>query len=382
MPKRIFAFIICTAVLILNCLPAYAAGFSTEEMEAESALLMELSSGQVIFEKDMHKKVAPASITKLMTMLLVMEELSSGRMAVSDMLTCSEYASHMGGSEIWLEEGEQMSVDDLLKAVFVASANDAAVVFAEQIAGTEDEFVRRMNLRAQEMGLEHTNFVNCTGFDEDGHYTCAFDIAQLARKLMEYPLVKEYTTIWMDTLRSGKTELTNTNRLVRFYQGITGLKTGHTDNAGSCLCATAQRGNLNLISVVMKCPSADIRNKISRQLLDYGFANYEFAAPPPADEQLTPLKVLHGTEPFAQLYCDPPPGILLPKGSSTRMEQFVILDESAAAPLERDSIVGRVEVFAGDEKLLEYPVRVKQTIPEMTFSRALMHISKQLLNLK
>lgn len=383
MIKKFFAFLLCTVLLWGTAVPVYASDKSTrlEDIPAESALLMEETTGEILFEKNAHAPMAPASITKIMTMLLVMEEIDKGNLSLNDKLTCSDYASHMGGSEIWLEVGEQMTVDDLLKAVFVGSANDASVVFAEHLAGSEDEFVKRMNAKADQLGLEHTQFVNCTGFDEEGHYACAYDIAQMARALMEYPMVQNYTTIWMDTLRGGKTELTNTNRLVRFYQGITGLKTGHTDNAGSCLCATAQRGSLKLISVVLKCPSSSVRNQWSQRLLDYGFANFEFCSPHPVDDQLTPIRVRKGTLDSAEIFAEYPDGVLMPKGSSTLMEQTVILAEDLTAPVERGQTVGRVEVFVGEQKVLEYPVKAKEAIPEMTFLKAMGRMMKSLVSL-
>lgn len=382
MMKKTFALLLCGALLWGTALPVYADDSSRlEDIPAESALLMEETTGEILFEKNAHAPVAPASITKIMTMLLVMEELEKGSLSLNDKLTCSEYASHMGGSEIWLEAGEQMTVDDLLKAVFVGSANDASVVFAEHLAGSEDEFVKRMNAKAAELGLEHTQFINCTGFDEEGHYTCAYDIAQMARALMEYPLVQNYTTIWMDTLRGGETELTNTNRLVRFYQGITGLKTGHTDNAGSCLCATAQRGDLQLISVVMKCQSADVRNQWSQRLLDYGFANYEFCSPQPVDDQLTPIPVRKGVQEKVEIFAEYPEGVLMPKGSSSILEQYVTLAEDLTAPVENGQIVGKVEVFAGDKPMMEYPVKAKEEVCRITFPRALGRMAKSLVSL-
>ena len=243
---------------------------------ARSALLMEQQTGKVLFSQNETQRVAPASLTKLMDLLLIFQQLQSGKLTMEQELTCSAYAKTMGGSEIWLKEGERMTVEELLKALVVASANDAAVVFAEAIAASEEEFVRLMNEKAQQLGLQNTHFVNCTGFDEEGHYTCAQDVAVLARELMTGygEQLTRFSTIWMDSLRGGETQLVNTNRLIRFYDGATGLKTGTTDAAGHCLCATATRDGLSLISVIMGCKSSDARFEESRQLLDYGFATY------------------------------------------------------------------------------------------------------------
>ena len=243
---------------------------------ARSALLMEQQTGKVLFSQNETQRMAPASLTKLMDLLLIFQQLQSGKLTMEQELTCSAYAKTMGGSEIWLKEGERMTVEELLKALVVASANDAAVVFAEAIASSEEEFVRLMNEKAQQLGLQNTHFVNCTGFDEEGHYTCAQDVAVLAMELMTGygEQLTRFSTIWMDSLRSGETQLVNTNRLIRFYDGATGLKTGTTDAAGHCLCATATRDGLSLISVIMGCKSSDARFEESRQLLDYGFAGF------------------------------------------------------------------------------------------------------------
>ncbi|MEG2039017.1 MAG: D-alanyl-D-alanine carboxypeptidase family protein [Oscillospiraceae bacterium] len=378
MIKKLIATLLAGLMPLCLALPSLAVE-QLSDIPATSAVLIEQTTGEVLFEKNSHQHVAPASITKIMTMLLVMEEMEKGNLSIDDKLTCSEYASHMGGSEIWLELGEQMSVEDLLKAVFIASANDAAVVFAEHIAGSEDEFVNRMNKRAKEMCLEDTNFVNCTGFDEQGHYTSAYDVAKMAGALMQYPLVTKYATIWIDTLRGGKTELTNTNRLVRFYNGITGLKTGHTDEAGSCLCATATRNNLKLISVVMKCQSISLRNIWSARLLDYGFANFEFTAVPSVDPQLLPIKVSNGIEPIAEIYAEYPNGILLPKGSSSKIEQDVTIVEKLTAPIDINQNVGKVVVSIDGKPLTEYVIKTKYAIPKMTFSKAMLMLFKKVI---
>ena len=362
---------------------AFASQEPLEDIPAQGgAILVEAATGQVLFEKDAHTQAAPASITKIMAMILVMEEIEAGRLSLEEELTCSEYASHMGGSEIWLEVGEKMTVDDLLKAVFVASANDATVVFAEHIAGSENAFVQRMNEKAGQLGMEDTNFVNCTGFDEEGHVTSAYDVAIMARELMKYPLVREYTTIWMDHLRGGETQLVNTNRLIRFYSGATGLKTGTTDDAGMCLCATAERDGLSLISVVLNCGTSDERFQWSQRLLDHGFSTYAFVEPPSVDSRLAPIPVRGGMEPEAEIYCQYPSGILLEKDKAGALTQEVQLSSEIQAPVELDEVVGKVVVAVDGEEQMEYPVKAKYAVEAVTVPKAFARLGEAVLSMR
>jgi len=244
-----------------------------DSIPAKSAILMDQQSGRVLFEQNADEPVAPASITKIMTLLLVIEALEEGKISLEDKVVTSELAASMGGSQIWLEPGEEMTVDELLRAVAIASANDASVALAEHVAGSEPAFIERMNKRAAQLGMQNTRFLNCTGLDEEGHVTTARDVAIVSRELISHPMIIEYSTIWMDELRNGETQLVNTNKLVRFYPGATGLKTGTTSIAGSCLSATATRDGLSLVAVVMGAPNSDSRFAAARGLLDYGFAN-------------------------------------------------------------------------------------------------------------
>ena len=257
-----------------------------DDVSAPYAILVEPTTGTVIFEKNADERVAPASVTKIMSLLLIMEALERGEIQLDDQVACSEHASSMGGSQIWLEVGEVMSVDDLLKAVAVGSANDATVALAEFLAGSEDAFVRMMNERAAELGMTNTNYMNASGLDEDDHYTSARDTTIVAAELIKHPLIINYSTIWMDTLRDGETELVNTNRLVRFYQGITGLKTGTTDHAGCCLTATAERDGLALIASVFGSTTSSERFSAARTLLDFGYANYVILTPKTPSEEI------------------------------------------------------------------------------------------------
>lgn len=346
------------------------------EYTAKGAILMEQSTGQILFAQNCDEQLAPASLTKIMDLILIMEEIQNERLSLDDMLTCSEYAKSMGGSEIWLKVGEQMSVDDLLKALFVASANDAAVVFAEAISSTEEAFVKKMNQKAKDLGLKNTNFVNCTGFDEEGHYTSARDVAIMARELMKYDLVTKYSTIWMDTLRGGETELVNTNRLVRFYKGTTGLKTGTTDKAGHCLCATATRNDLSLISVIMGCQTGDVRFEESKQLLDYGFSEYTLYVPEPIDDQLVPIKVTRGVLGEVSLNCNEQTGTILKIEDIPQIEQKLTLPESVEAPIEEGQEIGKLSILVGEKEVASYPIKAAGKVERLNFWRSFVLLVK------
>ena len=280
MKKRLLALLSVGAIWTQFLVPVQAANTPQSsqaempvEVPAKSAILMEQSTGQVLCEMNADEQMPPASITKVMTLLLVMEAVESGRLSLEDTVTCSPHASSMGGSQIWLEVGEQMTVQDLIKATAVASANDASVALAEKVAGSEDAFVVMMNERAEQLGMTGTHFVNCTGLDAPGHLTTARDIATMSRILIQHPMIREYSSIWMDSLRGGETQLVNTNKLVRFYDGATGLKTGTTDGAGSCLAATATRNGLSLVAVSLGSATSDERFQSARNILEYGCAN-------------------------------------------------------------------------------------------------------------
>ncbi len=379
--KRRFAALLLALLLCLGATPVLAqeepdeeglpAAVSLDELPAKSAILMEQSTGKVLFEKDADVQMAPASVTKVMSLLLVMEALDAGQIHLEDMVTCSEHAASMGGTQIWLEVGEQMSVEDLLKATCVVSANDATVALGEYIAGSEEGFVQRMNQRAQELGMANTHFVNATGLDAEGHLTTARDIAIMSRELMKHEAITQYTTIWMDSLRNGANELVNTNKLIRFYEGATGLKTGTTDSAGSCLSATATRDSLSLVAVVMGCATSKDRFAAARSLLDSGFANYTSVTLPSIDEQLSPVPVSGGVNTAVQPTYTPPGTLVVEKGAAQEIKQTVTLVPSVTAPVEQGQTLGEVVVTLGEEELYAYPIVAAQAVEKMDFFAAL-----------
>ncbi|MBQ8598901.1 MAG: D-alanyl-D-alanine carboxypeptidase [Oscillospiraceae bacterium] len=368
--------------LFLSCLLLTQPVWAAEEVEdvPKGQILIEMTTGTVLFEENADEQLPMASITKLMGLILIGEAMEREDLSKSDMLTCSEYAKSMGGSEIWLKAGEQMSVDDLLKAVMIASANDAMVVFAEQIGSTEDGFVQMMNQKAQELGLSNTHFVNATGFDEEDHYTSARDVAKMAQELQQYPELLEYSTVWMDSLRNGETMLVNTNRLVRFYQGTTGLKTGTTDGAGHCLCATAQRGDLLLCSVVLGCKTSDGRFESSKALLDYGFSNYCMYRPEPVI--LEPLDVIHGTQKQVELTTETPNGLIISREEAQNITVQLPELEALQAPLQEGQQVAEVKLLSGEKEIAVYPVRVKETVEELNFGKCMELLLKECISME
>lgn len=361
-----------------------AAALTEEELEKKlfcsSAILMEQSTGKVLYEMNADTQMPPASITKIMTMLLLMERLDSGEISLTDTVTAQEHACSMGGSQIWLEPGEQMTVDELLRATAIQSANDAAVALAEHIGGSEDGFVIMMNEKAAALGMNNTVFKNASGLDEEGHLTTARDIALMSKALLSYPKIIEYSTVWMDTLRNGETGLTNTNKLIKSYKGITGLKTGTTDGAGSCLSATAERDGMGLIAVVMGCPTSDERFSSARALLDYGFSHWQRVVPDSIADQLLPVPVEDGVDEQVDVEEGERPSIILSKGGSA-IESKLTLSESLPAPVEAGTEAGIVELYLDGEKVGSYPIVAKEAVEEMTFSKALSLLFESLIQL-
>lgn len=341
-----------------------------QTLPAKSAILLDQQTGKTLYEMNADEQIPPASVTKIMTLLLVMEALDKGKIKIDDMVATSEYANSMGGSQIWLKVGEEMTVDNLLKAVAIASANDASAALGEHVAGSNDAFVSMMNQRAQELGMKNTHFVNATGLDDPGHLTTARDIAIMSRELLKYPKVTEYTTVWMDSLRGGATELVNTNKLVRFYKGATGLKTGTTSGAGSCLSASATRDGLSLVSVVMGCPTSNDRFASARGLLDFGFANYESVTPPPLDDTLTPVKVLRGVSGSVTPKSKESKVFVVEKGKKEQLKQEVTLIPDIEAPVDAGQILGKVEVLLDGELMGAYDLVASEDVARMTFSKA------------
>lgn len=366
-----FLSLALAALLLAPCvsaadLPASAAP-SGPETAAASAVLMEKESGAVLYEKDARQKLEPASVTKIMTLLLIMEALDSGRIARDDMVTVSAYAAGMGGSQVYLKEGEQMSVSELLKCITVVSGNDAAVAMAEYLSGSEAAFVAEMNLRARELGMADTNFVNCTGLPAQGHLTSAHDIALMSRELiLNHPSIREYTTIWMDSIRNGAFGLTNTNRLIRFYQGATGLKTGSTDSALYCMSATAERDGMELIAVVMKAPTTAQRFDDAKALLDYGFANYALVSAE-MPEPLQPVPVTLGQKAAVQPELQQAAPILIEKGLQAAVTRTVTLAERVEAPVAAGQQLGTLTISANGETLAEIPIIAPEAVERLTW---------------
>lgn len=359
--------------------PVRAAALSDDEVKAPSAVLMEAQTGKILYEKNAHESRACASITKVMTLLLVMEALDSGKIGLQDTVTASEHASSMGGSDIWLEPGESMTVDDMLKATVIMSANDCAVALAEYVAGSEDEFVRQMNERGAQLGMKDTVFKNCNGLDEDGHVTTAYDIALMSRELIKHKKIFDYTTQWIDHVRDGKTQLVNTNKLIKSYQGITGLKTGTTGKAGSCISATAERGGVSLIAVVLGSSSTDDRFSAAAKLLDFGFANWSVAKPNIPNEAYTPVPVANGMENAVEPEIDAGESVLVPKGKDSELQYKITVKPDVAAPVEKGQSLGKVTCSLGGEVLQEYEIKAKNAVRQISFGEVFRLLLRHLV---
>lgn len=350
------------------------------QVNAKSAILMDIATGTVMFEQNSDEALPIASVTKVMTLLLVMEAIDDGRLALSETVTVSAHAASMGGSQIWLEENEQMSVEDLLKAAVIVSANDACAALAEHLCGTQEAFVERMNTRASELGATATRFVDCSGLDDTG-VSSARDIALMSAELMRnHPRICDYTTVWMDSLRGGASELVNTNRLVRFYNGATGLKTGTTSAAGCCLSATAQRDGLSLCAVVLGAPSSNDRFNGARQLLDYGFASYCFYAPSAEELACEPVRVLHGTAQQVAVTASQAVGFPLEKTARQSVETVRELAADVEAPVEKGQVLGTVIVKSGETELCRIPLIAAEAVERMTFGTAFARFFGAMLN--
>ena len=360
--KRVL-LILLAASMLLPCAHAAPAG---PQVNAASAVLMEKETGTVLYEHNSHEKLEPASVTKVMTMLLIMEALNSGRITKEELVTTSAYAASMGGSQVFLEEGEQMSVHELLKCIAVSSANDAAVAMAEHLSGSEAAFVEKMNARAAELGMTDTHFSNCTGLPVAEHYTSAYDMALMSRQLiLHHPDIQTYTTIWMDSIRGGTFGLSNTNRLIRFYNGATGLKTGFTDAALYCLSATAERNEMELIATVMKSPTSDDRFQAAKTLLDHGFANYSLTTVHP-DQALPPVDVLLGTAEQVQPRLARDCRLLLPRDSAGQVTTELSVASDVEAPVEAGQQLGHMTVRVNGEVRDTVPIVAAEAVPRLS----------------
>ena len=371
--------ILLALAMLLGVLPARAWAADLA-VAGKSALLMDAATGTVLYEKNAHEKLAPASVTKVMTLLLIMEAIDAGKIGWEDPVTASETAAAKGGSQIYLKAGETMSVTDMVKSIAVSSANDCACAMAEHIAGSETAFVSMMNKRAQELGMNDTNFVNCTGLDDDpeakAHVTSAYDIAIMSRQLLkEHPDIKKFTTIWMDTVRNGTFGLSNTNKLVRFYQGCTGLKTGFTAAAGYCLSASAKRDGLELIAVVMGAESSQDRFQACKQMLDYGFAN--FALVEPEITQTNHVAVKLGTAETVLAVPAQLPQLLIDKAQRGDVTTRIQLETEVTAPVSQGQRLGTLTIHAGDQVLAQVPMVAAEAVPRRTWWQIFVGLLKR-----
>ena len=377
--KRI-VLVMTVLALLIGMLPL---GVQAVDLDTagKSAALMDVATGTVIYENNAHEPLAPASVTKVMTLLLVMEAIDSGKIGWDDTVTTSEAAAAKGGSQVYLKVGETMKASDMLKSIAVSSANDCACAMAEHIAGSESAFVEKMNARAKELGMNDTNFVNCTGLDDSeeakNHKTSAHDIALMSRELLKnHPDIKKYTTIWMDTVRDGAFGLSNTNKLVRFYQGATGLKTGFTSGAGYCLSASAEREGMELIAVVMGCETSAERFAACKSMLDYGFANYAVAAPQMPEDTNIPVKL--GVLDTVKAVPAAQDALLIDKSQKSMLNTKLELDEEVTAPVSKGQRLGTLSVCAGEQVLVQIPLVAEESVAKLTWGQMFVRILKRI----
>ena len=376
--KRWFSLSI-VLVLLLGVFPVQASAVEMN-LPVKSALLMDVTTGTVLYESNSHEALAPASVTKVMTMLLIMEAIDGGKISWEDSVTASEAAAAKGGSQIYLKVGESMSVADMVKSIAVSSANDCACAMAEHIAGSETAFVEMMNARAKELGMQDTVFVNCTGLDDapeaKDHKTSAYDIAVMSRQLLKnHPDIKKYTTIWMDTVRNGAFGLSNTNKMVRFYSGCTGLKTGFTSGAGYCLSASAQRDGMELIAVVMGAKTSQERFAACKSMLDYGFANYALAAPELKEELAVPVKL--GKQDVVRAVPAEQGALLVEKAQLSEVNIRTSVEEQVSAPVSKGQRLGTLTVRCGEQVLTEIPLVAEQTVEKLSWWDLFVRMIKQ-----
>lgn len=373
---------ITVLLMLVLVLPTLILGVSGEGLDVpvKSAVLMDVATGTVLYEKNAHEALAPASVTKVMTMLLIMEAIDSGALGYGDTVTASEAAAKKGGSQVYLKVGEQMSVEEMLKSIAVSSANDCACAMAEHLSGSEEAFVERMNQKAKELSMEDTHFVNCTGLDDSpeakNHKTSAYDVALMSRELLgKHPDIRKFTTIWMDTIRNGAFGLSNTNKLIRFYPGATGLKTGFTSGAGYCLSASAERENMELIAVTMGAESSKIRNAACKTLLDYGFAGFALVSPTLDEAPQVPVRL--GKEAQVEAALQGESSVLIPKAQRPGLTTEIQLEEFCTAPVEKGTVLGTLTLRSGGETLLEVPLVAAREVKRKTFLDQLVLILRK-----
>lgn len=381
--RRLSALALSLAMTLLLFSPLPAAAAQEDNMplplSSASALLMEKETGTVLLQQNAHQKLEPASVTKVMTLLLVMEAVDSGRLSLDESVPVSAHAAGMGGSQVYLKEGERLSVSDLIKCVAVVSGNDCAVALAERLSGSESAFVEQMNQKAQALGMEDTHFVNCTGLPAPGHLTSAYDIALMSRQLLlHHPDIRQYTTIWTDSIRNGAFGLTNTNRLIRFYDGATGLKTGFTASAQYCMSAAAQRNGMELIAVVMKAPTTAQRFQDASCLLDYGFANYALLTPQP-ESPLAPIDVLLGQSKTVQPQLQRECRLLVEKAQADQITTRVDLARDVQAPVDPGQTLGEFQVYVGEQLRDTVPIVAAQGVERLSVPGLFSQLLRRLL---
>ena len=379
--KKILAILLCIVVMLQLPVTAFANDDKKKDdkINAKSVCLMALDTGEVLYAENEYEELSPASVTKIMSLLLVLEALDSGKIKLTDKVTASKEAVAMGGSQIWLEVGEVMTVEELLKAVIIASANDACTALGEYVAGSDVAFVKMMNDKAKSLGLKHTNFENCTGLDDTvkAHYSCAYDLAVISCEVMKHQLITKYSTIWLDSLRGGKTELNNTNKLVKSYNGITGLKTGTTSNAGFCVSATASRDGLNLVAVVLGSDTSEHRFDTASYLLDTGFANYSCININVDKKKIKPVKVKNGKEKEINPVYDKNIKLIIPKCSDNLTYKYKIKKE-VKAPIKKGDKLGKIEVISNDKKIKSIPLYSDKVVETVDFNYIFLKIFKHI----
>ncbi len=373
--KRAISIILAMSILFAFPYSTYAK--ENKEIEVKSSILMNIDTGEVIKENNAYEHLSPASVTKLMSILLILEAIDSGKIKLTDEVAATQTAVSKGGSQIWLEVGEKMSVNDLFKAVVIASANDACTLLGEYVAGSDSAFVDMMNQRVKTLGLKNSHFENCTGLDDEitNHYSCAYDLAVIAKEIMKHKLILKYSTVWLDSLRGGKTELNNTNKLINKYNGMTGLKTGTTSNAGFCLCATATRDNISFVSVVLGAKTSDDRFDLTRELLDYGFANYKLETIKIGSSKIKDIKVKGGEIKSIKPTYSQTQKVLLPKNSEKISYKYSFKKE-VKAPIKKGDSLGKIEVFSSNKKISTVELKSDKNIKSVSF----LYIFKKMIN--
>jgi D-alanyl-D-alanine carboxypeptidase (penicillin-binding protein 5/6) len=373
--KRVISLILVLSFVL--SFPICANAAENKKLNVKSSILMSLDTGDVIKQNNAYEHLSPASVTKLMSILLILEAIDSGKIKLTDEVAATENAVSKGGSQIWLEVGEKMSVNDLFKAVVIASANDACTLLGEYVAGSDSAFVDMMNKRVETLGLKNSHFENCTGLDDEvtNHYSCAYDLAVIAKEVMKHKLILKYSTVWLDSLRNGKTELNNTNKMINKYNGMTGLKTGTTSNAGFCLCATATRDGISFVSVVLGAQTSDERFALTQELLDYGFANYKLDNIKIDNSKLKTVKVKNGVDKSITPKCELNKKLLLPKNSDKITYEYSFLDE-VKAPVKKGDKLGVITVYSGNKKISSIELKSDKNIKSVTF----LYIFKKMFN--